>query len=187
MKLIKSKQHYVISLILLFFFLVLTSTKIYAPYTKQDFIVNNDTEVILDIDSETYYNGSISFTVTSGVGINATVNSVTKEILLDETKIFGIINTTIIYVEITAVGYVEGFFELDLNIDLPENRGPIRLIIGILAGFLVILSTVSYYIKTNRMKTKTDEEEDEELKDPEVARRRREAAGAEKRYLGLED
>lgn len=164
----------------------LTKSVSASSYTKQDFVVNNETEVLLDIDTDVYYNGTITITVTEGEGINATVNGITKEILLDETDVLIIDNTTEIYFTITSNGLSRGFFEIELNID-PEAGGknPIRLTVGILAAFLLVLSVVSYYIRSKRLETKPDE--DEETLDPDVVRRRREAAGAEKKFWGLDE
>jgi hypothetical protein len=174
--------------IFLVIFLIPQLTKIVtaSSYTKQDFVVNNETEVLLDIDADVYYNGTITVTVTEGEGVNATVNGITKEILLDETDVLVIDNTTEIYFTITSNGLSRGFFELELNID-PNigGKNPLRLTIGILAAFLLVLSVVSYYIRSKRLETKP--EEDEETVDPEVIRRRKEAAGAEKRFWGLDE
>jgi hypothetical protein len=164
----------------------LTKTVSASSYTKQNFVVNNETEVLLDIDANVYYNGTITITVTEGEGVNATVNGITKEILLDETDVLLIDNTTEIYFTITSIGLSRGFFELELNIDPNAGGGnPIRLTIGILAAFLLVLSVVSYYIRSKRLETKP--EEDEETVDPEVIRRRKEAAGAEKRFWGMDE
>ncbi|NHJ46239.1 MAG: hypothetical protein FK733_00490 [Asgard group archaeon] len=172
-----------------FMILVLIFVSIFtitSSYTR-NFVVNNDTEVLLDEETDSYYIGNLSITVTEGPGINATVNSETQEILLDETYVFIIDNTTQIHFEITASDYVEGYFVLDLNIDLNAGDGnPLTIVVGILAAFLVILTFVSYLVRSNRLKTKTDEE-DEELMDPEVARRRKEAAGAEKKFWGIDE
>lgn len=157
-----------------------------SSYSKQNFIVNNDTEIFLDINSNVYYNGSIIITVTEGEGINATVNSQTQEILLDESKSFTIENTTKIYFSITSEGLSRGYFEIELNIDLEAGgKNPITITVGILAAFLIVISVVSYYIRSKRLETKPDD--DEETVDPEVIRRRREAAGAEKKFWGLDD
>jgi hypothetical protein len=175
-----------LSLFLLFSLVIGSITNICAETTR-NFVVNNDTEILLDEEFENYFNGTISVTVTEGIGINATVNSETQEIMLDETKEFVIDNSTELYFEIKANDYVEGYFVIDLNIDLDTgDRSPLTITVGILAAFLVILAFVSYLVRSNKLKTKP-EEDDEELMDPEVARRRKEAAGAEKKFWGLDD
>ena len=160
-----------------------------ASYSKQNFTVNTDTEVFLDIegDIDTYYNGTITVTVTEGVGVNATVNGVTLEVNLGESKEFAIANSSILYFSITSQGLSQGFYELELNLNLNAgDRNPITIVVGILAAFLIGLSIVSYYIRSKRMEPKEDED-DEKTMDPETTRKRKEAAGAEKRYLGLDD
>lgn len=176
-----------ISIFLIFSFIISLSRNVSASsYSKQDFIVNNDTEIILDEDSTIYYNGTITVTVTEGIGVNATVNGQTQEILLDESKEFIIQNTKEIYFTITSVGLSRGYFEIFLNIDLDAgDSNPITITVGILAAFLIILSVTSYYIRSKRLETKPDEDED--TIDPEVIRRRKEAAGAEKRFWGLDE
>lgn len=158
-----------------------------ASDTTQDFTVNNETKILLDITEDVYYNGSISISVTSGDPVNATVNGVTKEISLGETEVLYILNTTSIYFSLSSDGLSEGYFVMELNYDpLANNNNPIRRTIGIAAAFILVISVITYYIRSKRLETKPDEE-DEELLDPETIRKRREAAGAEKKFWGLDE
>ncbi|MCK5298549.1 MAG: hypothetical protein KAJ76_06565 [Candidatus Heimdallarchaeota archaeon] len=158
-----------------------------ASDTTQSFVVNNETKVLLDIDATVYYNGSIIITVTSGDPVNATVNGVMKEISIGESEELYILNTTSIYFSLSTYGFSEGHFVMELNYD-PNAGGnnTVRRTIGIVAAFIIALSIISYYIRAKRLETKPDEEDDE-LADPETLRRRKEAAGAEKKFWGLDD
>ncbi len=159
-----------------------------ASDTTQEFVVNNETKVLLEItDASVYYNGSIIVTVTSGDPINATVNGITKEISIGESEELYILNTTSIYFSLSTYGYSEGYFDMELNYD-PNSGGnnPIRRTIGIAAAFLIAISIISYYVRAKKLERKPDEE-DEELADPETLRKRREAAGAEKKFWGIDD
>ncbi|MHA1212373.1 MAG: hypothetical protein ACTSSH_07915 [Candidatus Heimdallarchaeota archaeon] len=150
------------------------------------FVLDDETEKLLDEEYTSYYNGSISVTVTLGVGVNATVNGVTKEVLLGETKDFTITKTHTIVFILSTYGYTEGSFYIELNIGEDPDGNPIRKTIGIVAIILLVFSVISYYIRSKRMEPKDDDDGEEEV-NPEVAKRRKEAAGAEKRYLGLDD
>jgi len=157
-----------------------------APYSKQTFVVNQNEKVFLDINSEKSYNGTVKVTVLTGT-VNATLNSQRREIAAGASYTFTIVNTTTIYFAISSNGYAEGYFELELNLAVNDSgRNPINITIGILAAFLIALSVATYYIRAKRMEPKPGEEKEEFL-DPETLRRRKEAAGAEKRYLGLDD
>jgi len=159
-----------------------------ASDTRQDFVVNNETKVLLEIiDAAVYYNGSLIITVTSGDPINATVNGVIKEISNGESEELYILNTTSIYFSISTNGFSEGYFDMELNYD-PNASGnnPVRRTIGIAAAFIIAISIISYYIRAKKLERKPDEE-DEELADPKTLRKRREAAGAEKKFWGLDD
>ncbi len=178
------KSTIIVSIVLSSLFIILHP--ISSSYTKQDFVINNDSKVLLDLESDLYYNGSISVTVTTGVSINATVNGVKKEIALDETKTFEISNSSTVYFVLSSYGYSQGFFELELDID-PDSTGgnPITTTIGILAAFILIISVASYYLRARKIAK--ENEEDEELDDPETVRKKKEAAGAEKKFWGLDD
>ncbi|MGC9780989.1 MAG: hypothetical protein HZR80_17225 [Candidatus Heimdallarchaeota archaeon] len=177
------KSSIIISLVLSSLLLVLHPTS--SDYTKKDFVINNDSKELLDLESDLYFNGSISVTVTTGDSINATVNGVKKEIALDETKTFEINNSSTVYFVISSYGYSQGFYELEL--DLYSTSGnPITTTIGILAAFILAISVVSFYLRAKKI-AKENEEEDEELADPETVRKRKEAAGAEKKFWGLDD
>ncbi|MHA1629085.1 MAG: hypothetical protein ACTSXO_06520 [Candidatus Heimdallarchaeota archaeon] len=180
----KSNQLIFIGILII---LGITSVQIItASYTKQNFIINQDSKVFLDLHSDKNYNGSITVTVTIGA-VNATVNGKTKEVVASSSQTFLIVNTSTIYFALASTSYAEGYFEIELNLAINgSGRNPITITIGILAAFLVVLSTVTYYIRAKRMEPKPDEEKDEFL-DEETLRRRKEAAGAEKRYLGLDD
>lgn len=158
-----------------------------ASDTRQDFVLNNETKVLLETDATVYYNGSIIITVTSGDPVNAIVNGVMKEISMGESEELYILNTTSIYFSLSTYGFSEGYFVMELNYD-PNASGnnPVRRTIGIVAAFIIAISIISYYIRTKRLERKPDEE-DEELADPETLRKRREAAGAEKKFWGLDD
>ena len=76
---------------------------------------------------------------------------------------------------------------MELNYD-PNAGGSstIRRTIGIVAAILIALSIISYYIRAKRLETKPEQEE-EELLGQETLKKRREAAGAEKKFWGLDD
>lgn len=169
-------------------FLSMSNLVIAASETRQDFAINNETkELLVIVDADVYYNGSIIITVTSGDPVNATVNGVMKEISMGESEELYILNTTSIYFSLSTYGSSEGYFEMELNYD-PDLGGnnPVRRTIGIAAAFIIAISIISYYIRAKRLERKPDEE-DEELADPETLRKRREAAGAEKKFWGLDD
>lgn len=169
-------------------FLSVSNLVIAASETRQDFAINNETkELLVIVDADVYYNGSIIITVTSGDPVNATVNGVMKEISMGESEELYILNTTSIYFSLSTYGFSEGYFEMELNYD-PDLGGnnPVRRTIGIAAAFIIAISIISYYIRAKRLERKPDEE-DEELADPETLRKRREAAGAEKKFWGLDD
>ncbi|TET28421.1 MAG: hypothetical protein E3J70_09620 [Candidatus Heimdallarchaeota archaeon] len=168
-------------------FLSVSNLVVAASDTRQNFVVNNETKVLLDIDATVYYNGSIIITVTSGDPVNATVNGIEKEISMGESEELYILNTTSIYFSLSTYGFSEGYFDMELNYDLNVGgNNPVRRTIGIAAAFIIAISIISYYIRAKRLERKPDEE-DEELADPETLRRRREAAGAEKKFWGLDD
>lgn len=169
-------------------FLSMSNLVIAASDTRQDFAINNKTkELLVIVDADVYYNGSIIITVTYGDPVNATVNGVMKEISMGESEELYILNTTSIYFSLSTYGFSEGYFEMELNYD-PDLGGnnPVRRTIGIAAAFIIAISIISYYIRAKRLERKPDEE-DEELADPETLRKRREAAGAEKKFWGLDD
>ncbi|HUT80503.1 MAG TPA: hypothetical protein VMZ29_04800 [Candidatus Bathyarchaeia archaeon] len=182
-----SKKPLIISLILIMSLnslICISNSK--GDTLEDDFVVNSGSKVLLDIETDTNYNGTISITVTSGVGINATINSVTKEIELEQTKVFTISNTNSIYFVIHSEGYSEGSFIIDLNIDPTDNeKNPIRTTIGVLATLILIVSVITYLIRAKKLEPKEGEQK-EELVDPDVERRRDEAAGAEKKFWGLD-
>ncbi|MBN1330816.1 MAG: hypothetical protein JXA54_15190 [Candidatus Heimdallarchaeota archaeon] len=153
---------------------------------ERSFVVNSGSKVLLDEESVVYYNGTISITITSGVGVNATINSETKEIEFGQTKVFTISNTKSIYFLVSSEGYSEGFFIIDLNVDLTVNeKNPIRITIGVLATVILIVSVITYLIRAKKLEPKEGEKR-EELTDPEAVRRREEATGAEKKFWGLD-
>ena len=169
-------------------FLSVSNLVIAASNTRQDFVINNETkELLVIVDANVYYNGSIIITVTAGDPVNATVNGVMKEISIGESEELYILNTTSIYFSLSTYGFSEGYFEMELNYD-PDLGGnnPVRRTIGIAAAFIIAISIISYYIRAKKLERKPDEE-DEELADPETLRKRREAAGAEKKFWGLDD
>ena len=158
-----------------------------ASYTKQDFSINNESRVFLELESNTgTYNGSISVTVNIGVEVTAEVNNEVKVIKQGETKIFTFTNISAIIFTLSAEGAAQGFFELSLNVDY--NTGGNRALyitLAVLGGTFFLASVISYYIRSKKLQTKP-EEQDEEMTDPETLRKRREAAGAEKRFWGLD-
>ena len=183
------KMKRVSNLLLVFiiiFIIHLHSIIINASYSKQDFILENETKIFLDIKNEVfYYNGSISITINIGT-VNATVNGSTKTVIPEESKIFLISDTKSIYFSITAINYTEGFFEIVLNdIDQPNIQNPIRYAIGILAALLIAASVIAYYIRSKKLETKP--EDDASTTDPEVLRRRKEAMGAEKKFWDFDE
>jgi len=184
----KFKQRVVpYAFIIILGFLSVSNLVVAASDTRQNFVVSNETKVLLDIDSDVNYNGSIVITVTLGDPINATINGITKEISIGETKELYILNTSSIYFSLSTYGYSEGYFDMELNYDPTANgNNPVRRTIGIAAAFIIAISIISYYIRAKRLERKPDEE-DEELVDPETLRKRREAAGAEKKFWGLDE
>ena len=88
-----------------------------ASYTKQNFIINQDSKVFLDLHSDKNYNGSITVTVTTGA-VNATVNGKTKEVVASSSQTFLIVNTSTIYFALASTGYAEGYFEIELNLGM---------------------------------------------------------------------
>ncbi|NHJ32347.1 MAG: hypothetical protein FK732_05760, partial [Asgard group archaeon] len=109
------QYHFLFISVLLLGTLSMSTFILAASETRQTFVVSNETKVLLDISSDVLYNGSISITVTSGDAINATVNEITEEISLDETKELFILNTSSIYFSIFSDGYSEGYFDVLLN------------------------------------------------------------------------
>jgi len=182
------KRKLVTSIVSIIFCLVIVSNCVASVSdTTQNFILNNETVVLLNETADVYYNGSISITVTTGDPVNATVNGVTEEISLGETKELYILNTTILYFSLSTEGYSEGYFEMELNYDPnASNNNPVRRTIAIASAFIIAISIISYYIRAKRLERKPDEE-DEELVDPEVLKKRKEASGAEKKFWGLDD
>ncbi len=182
----RQKFNSIIILILFNLFFVSNFT-VSTSDTTQNFILNNETIVLLDETTDIYYNGSISVTVTTGDPVNATVNGVTKEISLGETKELYILNTTILYFSLSTDGYTEGYFVMELNYDPYANsNSTLRRTLAIVSAFIIALSVITYYIRAKRLETKPEEEE-EELLDSETLRKRKEAAGAEKKFWGLDD
>ncbi|MBK5113383.1 MAG: hypothetical protein KGD59_11935 [Candidatus Heimdallarchaeota archaeon] len=188
MKRIKLKHKLTSSVFLLIIGFVFVSNFVAsASDTTQEFTVNNETKILLDITEDVYYNGSISITVTTGDPVNATVNGVTKEISVSETEVLYILNTTSIFFSLSSDGLSEGYFEMELNYDPTANdNNNVRRLIGVAAAFILVISVITYYIRAKKLERKPDEE-DEELLDPETIRKRREAAGAEKKFWGLDD
>ncbi|NPE08035.1 MAG: hypothetical protein GNW80_07120 [Asgard group archaeon] len=168
-------------------FLSISNLVVAASNTTQNFALNNETKTMLDIEATVYYNGSITITVTSGDPVNATVNGVMKEISIGESEELYILNTTSILFILSTNGLSEGHFDMELNFDpYAGGNNPVRRTIGIAAAFIIAISIISYYIRAKKLERKPDEE-DEELADPETLRKRKEAAGAEKKFWGLDD
>jgi hypothetical protein len=188
MKRIKLKHKLTSSVFLIIIGFVFVSNFVASTSdTTQEFTVNNETKILLDITEDVYYNGSISITVTTGDPVNATVNGVTKEISVSETEVLYILNTTSIFFSLSSDGLSVGYFEMELNYDPTANdNNNVRRIIGVAAAFILVISVITYYIRAKKLERKPDEE-DEELLDPETIRKRREAAGAEKKFWGLDD
>lgn len=155
-------------------------------YTKQDFTLNNETRIYLELETDYYYNGSISITVNMGENVTATLNSETKVISMGETKKFDFTNVTSLTFTLSSEGASQGYFELNLNIDYnTDGTKPIYITLAVLGGFFFLAAVISYYIRSKKLETKP-EDEDEELTDPETLRKRREAAGAEQKYWSMD-
>jgi len=156
-------------------------------YSKQNFVLNNDSKVYLDITEETTYNGSIKVTVTSGDPVNATVNGLISLVTISTPQTLPIDNVSSIYFELSNTGYSEGYFELSLNVNVNTgNNTTLRIALGVLAAVIIIFSFISYYIRSKKLETTPDKEEAELGKD-ETTKKRQEAAGAQQRYLGLDE
>lgn len=155
-------------------------------YTKQDFTLSNETEVFLDMESNFYYNGTLNVVLSSGDNVTATLNGNSKEVSIDNSQEFQIFNVTSIYFTLSTEGSAEGYFELSLIIEYNyEGNRSLYITLAALGGLFFLAAAISYVVRSKRLETKP-EEEDEELTDPETLRKRREAAGAQEKYLGLD-
>ena len=169
-------------------FVVLTPiTSVNGEFTRVDFTLNDETKIYLNVSDEGInYTGSIVITLTSGPNLTAIFNGNTKIISLTQTQNFTIFNASSLHFEISTDGASVGYFELDLSeVRNPRNDDPIIKILVALGATLFGISIIAYYIRLRSFKRDPDEE-DEELVDPDVAKKRKEAAGAEKQFWSIE-
>ena len=162
-------------------------TSVFGYYIREDFTLTNETREFLNIETEdANYTGSIIVTLTSGANLTATFNGDIKNIMEGQAKTFIIYNVSNLKFEITTEGVSIGYFELDLNVAINTgNDNPIITILVILGSVLFAISVIAYYLRLRSFKRDPDEE-DEEYIDPEVAKRRKESAGAEKQFWSLD-
>jgi hypothetical protein len=153
-----------------------------------DFTLNNETKVYLNVSDEGInYTGSIVITLTSGANLTATFNGVSKVVSLTQTQSFTIFNVSSLNFQIATLGTSVGYFELDLSeVRDSGNNNPIIKILIALGAILFGISIIAYYLRLRSFKRDPDEE-DEELMDPEVAKKRKEAAGAEKQFWATDE
>ena len=113
-------------------------------------------------------------------------NGNTKIVSLTQTQNFTIFNVSSLHFEISTDGASVGYFELDLSeVRNPRNDDPIIKILVALGAILFGISIIAYYLRLRSFKRDPDEE-DEELVDPAIAKKRKEAAGAEKQFWSID-
>ena len=154
-------------------------------YSKQNFVLKDETIQFLDIENNNYYNGTISVTVTTGANVTATVNGVIKTVTFEETSIFQIYNVSKITFSLSTGGFSQGYYEVSLII-LNKAGNAAYIALAVVGGIGFLFASVSFYIRSKKYQTKP-EEEDEELADPETLKKRREAAGAEQKFWGFKE
>lgn len=172
-------------LLLLVIFITITHTFVLGDYTKQNFTLNNEEVEYLNIENNNFYNGSISVTVSTGVNVTATVNGVSKIIAQGETQLFQIVNVTVIVFSLETEGSSQGYFEVNLILLNKGASDSVYIVLAVIGGVIFLFIAISFFIRSKKYQTKP--EEDEELADPETIKKRREAAGAEKKFWGLKD
>ena len=181
------KKHRLIFTIIFVIFYLLPIVLVKSDYTKQTFTIQNENRVLLDLDTDGIYNGSISVTLEMGDTVTAKVNGVTKTVAVGESKLFEIYNVSSLTFSLSSSGTSQGYFELDLNIDYyTEGNRTLYIILAVFGGLFFIGAAISYYYRSKQVQT-SEEEEEEEFTDPETLKKRKEAAGAEKRFWGLKD
>ncbi len=182
------KQGFLFVIVFAIIFLVSSPMiSVFGYYIREDFTLSNETREFLNIETENAnYTGSIIVTLTSGANLTATFNGNTKVIIENQSRTFLIDNVSMLKFEIATEGVSIGYFELDLNEAIDTgNDNPIITILVILGSALFAISVIAYYMRLRSFKRDPDEE-DEEYMDPEVAKRRKEAAGAEKQFWSLD-
>lgn len=172
-------------LFLFILFVTISPIFVLGDYSKQDFALNDETVEFLNIENTNYYNGTISITVSTGVNVTATVNGDVKTVVQGETQIFQIANVTVIVFSLETEGLSQGYFEVNLILLNAGTNDSAYIILAVIGGGAFILIAISFYIRSKKYQTKPDE--DEELADPETLKKRKEAAGAEKKFWGFKN
>ena len=173
-------------LFLVIIFVTITPAFVLGDYSKQNFALNNETVEFLNIENNNYYNGSISVTVSTGANVTATVNGVSKIVAQGETQLLQIVNVTAIVFSLETEDSSQGFFEVNLILLNAGGNDSVYITLAVIGGVAFLFIGISFYIRSKKYQTKPDEE-DEELADPETIKKRREAAGAEKKFWGFKD
>jgi len=173
-------------LFLFILFVTISPIFVLGDYSKQDFALNDETVEYLDIENTNYYNGTLSVTVSTGVNVTATVNGEVKTVAQGETQTFQIANVTVIVFSLETEGLSQGYFEVNIILLNAGTNDSAYIILAVIGGGAFILIAISFYIRSKKYQTKP-EEEDEELTDPETLKKRKEAAGAEKKFWGFKD
>lgn len=155
-------------------------------YSKQNFILNDESVEYLNITNKNFYNGTIHLAVTVGANVTGTLNGVSKTVALDEVIIFPIVNVTTIVFTLSTEGSSQGYFEVRLTLLNSGANRSVYITLAVLGGIVFLFAAVSFFIRSKKYQTKP-EEEDEELTDPETLKKRREASGAETKFWGLKD
>ncbi len=173
-------------LFLIVIFVLIISTFVSGGYTKKEFLLNDEKVEFLNIENNNYYNGSISISVSNGgANVTATVNGFSKTIAQGETQIFQIVNVTVLVFSLETEGSSEGYFEVNLILLNQGASDSVYIVLAVFGGVIFLFIVISFYIRSKKFQTKPDEDED--LADPETIKKRREAAGAEKRFWGLNE
>jgi len=186
----KSKKQFkqgIFYTIVILFLVTLPIVCVNGEFSRVDFSLDNETKVYLNVDEAgVNYTGSIVVTLTSGANLTATYNGYIQIVTLTQPRTFTIFNTSILDFQITTLGTSVGYFELDLSeVRNTGNDSPIIKILVALGAILFGVSIIAYYLRLRSFKRDPDEE-DEQYVDPEVAKKRKEAAGAEKQFWGLD-
>ncbi len=170
---------------LVFIFVTISPAFVFGDYSKQNFALNDETVEFLNIENANYYNGSISVTVSTGANVTAKVNGISKIVAQGDTQIFQIVNVTVIVFSLETEDSSQGYFEVNLIIINKGTSDAAYIILAVFGGVVFLFIAISFYIRSKKYQTKPDE--DEELADPETLKKRRESAGAEKKFWGLKD
>ncbi|MHA1124665.1 MAG: hypothetical protein ACTSO7_03455 [Candidatus Heimdallarchaeota archaeon] len=187
MKRVKHIRQGIFYVMVILFVVLLPITSVNGEFTREDFSLDNETRVFLNVsDAGINYTGSIVITLTSGANLTATFNGNTKIVTLTQTRTFTIFNTSSLHFQISTEGASVGYFDLDLSeVRSSGNDNPIITILVVLGATLFAISVIAYYLRLRSFKRDPDEE-DEELIDPYVAKKRKEAAGAQKQFWSLD-